>query len=180
MTHVNGLIVVTPEAAVVQVANTFGLQPGLVAADSALHRRLVTKASLAVEVERAGQTAGISVSRIVLARCRMDAESPGESRLRLIVEDLGYAVELQYPILTRPGQLPFAFADLRLVGHRCLLEFDGAVKYEGVSGKAALMAEKVREDRIRRLGWGLERVVWDDLNNPRQLGLRIAAVAGLG
>lgn len=170
--------VVTAEAAVVQVASTFGLRQGLVAADSALHRGLISSVSLAAEVDRVGQAPGIAMARTVLARCRCGAESPGESLLRLIVEDLGYAVELQCPIAVEPGREPFAYADLRIVGHRSLLEFDGAVKYEGVSGKAALIAEKTREDRIRRLGWHLERVVWQDLERPRQLGKRLEVALG--
>lgn len=82
------------------------------------------------------------------------------------------------PSLSSRGGSRLLIADLRIVGHRSLLEFDGAVKYEGVSGKAALIAEKTREDRIRRLGWHLERVVWQDLERPRQLGKRLEVALG--
>lgn len=178
MTSVGDVRVVTAEAAVIQVASTFGLRPGLVAADSALHHGLISSASLAQELGRVGQTPGIAMARTVHSRCRVGAESPGESVLRLVVEDLGYAVELQCPITAPAGHQPFAYADLRLAGYRCLLEFDGAVKYEGISGKAALVAEKTREDRIRRLGWHVERVIWQDLESPRRLRRRIDVAIG--
>jgi hypothetical protein len=88
--------------------------------------------------------------------------------LRLLAQDLGYEVELQFPV-AEPGRQPFAFADLRIVGTRSLWEFDGISKYAGADGAAALAAEKMREDRIRRLGWGLERVVWSDFRRPERL-----------
>jgi len=147
---------------VIQVAGAFGIQAGVVAADSAMHRQLVVVCGLKAEVERAGRMHGLGTARVAARRSRTGAESPGESLLRLVAEDLGYDVELQFPV-AGPDGVPFAYADLRLTGTRSLLEFDGAIKYEGACGRQALVAEKEREDRIRRLGWGLERVIWSDL-----------------
>ncbi len=177
-TTVDEVLTVAAEVAVVQVACTFGLRPGLVAADSALDRGLVSRKTLVAEAQRAGQVAGIGTARLVVARSCTGAESPGESLLRLIVEDLGYAVELQFPLVAEGAREPFAYADLRIAGARCLLEFDGAIKYGGANGREALIAEKTREDRIRRLGWQMERVVWGDLERPRVLKRRIAAAIG--
>jgi len=47
-----------------------------------------------------------------------------------------------------------------------VVEFDGAVKYAGADGRAALVAEKLREDRLRALGYEVVRIVWSDLARP--------------
>lgn len=175
-TRVGGVLTVTPEVAVIQVAGAFGIQAGVVAADSAMHRQLVVPSGLKAEVERAGRMHGLGAAQVAARRSRTGAESPGESLLRLVAEDLGYDVELQFPV-AGPDGMPFAYADLRLTGTRSLLEFDGAIKYEGACGRQALVAEKEREDRIRRLGWGLERVIWSDFERPLELNTRIVEAA---
>jgi hypothetical protein len=63
-------------------------------------------------------------------------------------------------------------------------EFDGKAKYveAAVRGKAsadeAVYREKLREDRIRRLGFGFVRWSWADLEDPGRLKHRLLA-AGL-
>jgi hypothetical protein len=163
-----GIQTVTVPRAVLQVASSFGAAAGVVCADSALDRGLVTDGELAQELGGLGRRPGVSAARTTVGRCRRGAQSPGETLLRLLAQDLGYEVELQFPV-AEPGRQPFAFADLRIVGTRSLWEFDGISKYAGADGAAALAAEKMREDRIRRLGWGLERVVWSDFRRPERL-----------
>ncbi len=53
-----------------------------------------------------------------------------------------------------------------------IVEFDGAVKY-GDCGPDTLIAEKVREDRLRDLGYQVVRVCWADLARPTELLRRI-------
>jgi very-short-patch-repair endonuclease len=60
---------------------------------------------------------------------------------------------------------------------RVVVEFDGAVKYGGAaqSGQLALVAEKRREDAIRRLGYVVVRLTWADLRNPERVGALVRA-----
>lgn len=174
---IGGLRAVRPEVAVLQVARAFGHVAGIVSADSALSHHAITRDDLRREVKRVGAAPGIGVARVVVELCREGAESPGETRLRLAIEQMGYRTEAQCPIAA-PGQSPFAFADLRIVGTRGLLEFDGSIKYEGATGRQALINEKAREDRIRGLGWHLERVVWRDLDDLPALRRRIDHLVG--
>lgn len=51
------------------------------------------------------------------------------------------------------------------------------MKYDGVQGREALVQEKIREDRIRGRGWGLDRVVWQELANVPLLAQRLSAAA---
>src|SRR6476619_7517984 len=69
-------------------------------------------------------------------------------------------------------------------------EFDGAQKYgrlllPGEKPGDAVFKEKVREDRIRALGWHVVRWTWRDLDDRQELAARIgralkhgAALAG--
>lgn len=176
---IHGATVVRPEVAVVQVACLYGINAGLVAADSALNRGLLDTALLANETTRIGAIPGVEKARMVGRLCRDGSESPGETLLRLAVEEVGMTAETQFPI-NDGGRTPFAFADLRIVGTHALLEFDGAVKYAGAQGREALVKEKAREDRIRRLGWLIERVVWRDFDNPGALRERLKDIAQRG
>ena len=65
--------------------------------------------------------------------------------------------------------------------HRMLGEFDGRAKYgrllrRGQSPGDAVFAEKLREDALRRTtGFGMERIVWSDLDRPRITADRVKA-----
>ena len=50
-----------------------------------------------------------------------------------------------------------------------VVEFDGAVKYSGPEGREHLIAEKRREDALRRLGYRVVRLLWSDLSNPERV-----------
>jgi hypothetical protein len=176
LARTGGILTVAPAPAVLQVAGAFGAVAGVVSADSAVEQGLVTAGDLAVALEAFGRGTGVTRARAAVGRSRPGAQSPGETLLRLLAEDLGLQVELQFPV-AEPGQAPFAYADLRITGTRSLWEFDGISKYAGASGAVALAAEKAREDRIRRLGWGLERVVWADYRRPARLAQRILRAA---
>lgn len=58
-----------------------------------------------------------------------------------------------------------------------VVEFDGLVKYEGMDGKQALAAEKQRERRLHRLGYGVARIIWADLFDPRRVDSEVRAAA---
>jgi very-short-patch-repair endonuclease len=53
-----------------------------------------------------------------------------------------------------------------------IVEFDGAVKY-GDGSADTLIAEKMREDRLRDLGYQVVRVCWADMSRPAELLGRI-------
>ncbi|BDZ44300.1 type IV toxin-antitoxin system AbiEi family antitoxin domain-containing protein [Naasia aerilata] len=106
------------------------------------------------------------------------SESAGESLSRALMDELGLpAPELQREFFDRRGfigRVDFWWPEQRIIG-----EFDGRVKYgaqlEG-SPEDRLWFEKRREDRLRALGPGMIRWVWDDLRSPA--GFRELLVAG--
>ena len=114
----------------------------------------------------------------LLSRADPQSESVGETRTRLMLTDHGLAVRSQVPICDASGTL-VGRVDF-LVGDHVIVEFDGAVKYEGAQGRSALVAEKRREDALRALGYVVVRVTWSDLASPTRVISQIRrALAGL-
>ena len=70
-----------------------------------------------------------------------------------------------------------ARVDFLFQAQRVVVEFDGAVKYGGAAqrGQMALIAEKRREDAIRRLGYVVVRLTWADLASPERVRALILA-----
>ena len=74
------------------------------------------------------------------------------------------------------GYADFCWADARVIG-----EFDGRVKYldesylRGRSASDAVIAEKIREGRLRALGFRVTRWTWSDLHSPERLAAQLEA-----
>ena len=143
------------------------LEAGLVAADDALHRILLTPADLRTAAQARRLANGAERMRQLVARADSDHESPGETLSAVRFSEAGILVEAQFTV---PGSQRWTRngkgyrADFRVVGTRVLVEFDGATKYDE---PGALWREKQREDRIRSLGWIVVRLVWSDLFHGR-------------
>ncbi len=156
--------------AVAELAIDHGIVPGVVSADAALHRGLVTVDDLDAHI--ADLTIRWSSRPKAMARLADGrSESVGESRLRCILAFDGWELEPQVEVCDARGQV-FARMDGVLKGTRVALEFDGRIKY--AEGDASvLIAEKAREDRLRALGWIVVRVEWADLEHPVRLFAKI-------
>ena len=168
--------VVPVAAGLVQHCLEHGAMPGIVAADAALHRGVAALAELEA-------TAGVvrgwprsSRVRTMMALLDGRSESVGESRLRVGLTLLGVQVEPQVVIRDERGRF-VARVDFLVKDTKVVIEFDGLVKYRGDGGTEALIAEKRREDELRRLGYQVVRVMWSDLE---RLGVLVARLRGLG
>ncbi|ACV06703.1 DUF559 domain-containing protein [Kytococcus sedentarius] len=130
----------------------------LVPLDAALQRRLVTRDEVAEVVQP--NRWGVRKARAVLDLADAGSESPGETLTRLALVRGGLRPTSQVRIATREGTYR---VDLLLEAERIVVEFDGAVKYDGVQGRDALVAEKRREDALREAGYNVLRVTWRDV-----------------
>jgi len=147
-------------------------EPGIAVAmaDTALRRDVVTPSELAAVLAANGSRPGVRGARRILEFADGRSESVGESLTRVLLRRLGLPrPELQSELTSPDGQLvarvDFLFAELGTV-----LEFDGRVKYEkflrrGESASDVVYREKVREDAIRSLGFGIVRMIWSDLGD---------------
>jgi hypothetical protein len=171
VTDVDGTPVCSPAAAVLQVADWHGLHAGMVAAEAALHRGLcsIEDVRRALRVVRLGR--GRAHADHVVRLAGAASESPGETLTRLLLFGLGVETPMQQVPVALPGggvaRVDFLLPDLGVV-----VEFDGAVKYEGAAGREALVREKRREDGLRATGLEVVRLTWPDMQRP----LHVAAV----
>lgn len=153
-----------------QTAVSSGVEAGVVAMDAALHRRLVTVAALRAALDQPSLRHGIGSARAAIAATDSRCESPGETLTRLIIVAAGLDVRSQVDIADGEGFI--GRVDL-LVGDRVVVEFDGAVKDDGLDGRGELMREKAREERLRDAGLRVVRVTWADLAHPERLVRRV-------
>lgn len=165
--EIDGYLVATPDRCVWELACELSTEAALVTADAALRDNLVTSQSLR---EMAGQFRtwrGSLSGRLALSLADAGSESPGESRSRYLFWKHGIPrPELQYRVVESNGML-IARTDFAWKWYRHLCEFDGRIKFDGTfeaAGFNAVFREKQREDHIRAQGWGLTRLVWDDLS----------------
>ena len=109
--------------------------------DEALRRRLATSDQLTAAVKLFSGRSGVRTAARAVAFGDGLAESVGESRLRVLLADLGLPQPaLQVEIRDSAGRL-VARVDFLLERWGVVIEFDGALKYAG-SGADALIAEK--------------------------------------
>lgn len=156
----DGIRAVSPAVACLQVAAHFGAEAGLVSADHALHSELFTREGLdaALGALAPGRWSRAPGQMSFLADARI--ESAAESRARWAFQMLGFRQPTpQVRIFDDDGvfvaRVDFLYEDLRVV-----IEVDGMEKYKSPRD---LTAEKLREDRLRELGYEIVRLTWADL-----------------
>lgn len=173
----HGVDLVTVDIAQVLVRS--GVGPAMVPLDAALHTGKCTLGEMALALDdRCSSRRLRARGDQLLSRADPQCESVEETRTRLMLTDHGLPVRSQVPICDASGIL-VGRVDF-LVGDHVIVEFDGAVKYEGAQGRSALVAEKSREDALRALGYVVVRVTWSDLASPTRVISQIRkALSGL-
>lgn len=180
---IDGLVVTRPARTVIDIARS-DMVAGLVAADQALRHEHCTQQELIAEAAAIPSTAAGRIRAGRAARLANPlAMSPGESYSRAVMYVHGIPQpELQFELKDPGSDNVFGYGDFWWNG--VLGEFDGAMKY-GVGTDLApdelrerLMAEKNRENRIRRTGMVVVRWIWRDLVVPQRL-LAILSSVGI-
>ncbi|HEY0248467.1 MAG TPA: hypothetical protein VGC45_09415 [Gryllotalpicola sp.] len=167
--EVDGFLVTSPARTVLDIARVAPFAHAVATADAALHRKrrpapLLTLDELAAELEFQRGRSRFAKMRRVAEFATPLSDSVRESESRVLIFELGFPEPvLQHPwfdALGHIGDSDFWWPEYGLVG-----EYDGLSKYlkeEFLGGRTtaqAVMAEKTREDRIRRLGPRFTR--WD-------------------
>lgn len=168
---------------IVDLARCLDFDDAVAITDSALHHKKVTRDQLDEVLARAGRRPRIRAAHRVVAFASPSAESVGESRSRtLLAREMIPTPTLQIEIRTSRGVL-VATCDFGWIEERTVGEFDGAEKYgrllrPGERAGDKIFKEKVREDRIRELGWKVVRWTWSDLEEPGVVGDRVRRALG--
>jgi hypothetical protein len=128
-TVASGLPMTTAARTVVDLARTLDFKAGVVAADSALRRKITSKAELESAVAEQTNWRGIRRAAEVVAFADRRAESPLESIARVVFRDIGLPPpDLQVWL---GGKLePVGRVDFFWKKYRTVAEVDGALKYE--------------------------------------------------
>ena len=173
---VSAVLAVPAAHAIVGTGLNGGARAFLAAGDAALRLGLVTRGSIEAAVGSARGLRGVGSVRAAVAHLDGRHESVGETLTRFALRLLGVAAEPQVMISGSDWSYRVDF----VVDGDLVIEFDGAVKYDGAEGRDALVAEKVREDRIRSAGYRVLRVTWADVMDPRRLAGLVAAARDMG
>lgn len=162
---------------VVDLARTLSFPRSVPIADAALHSGLPL-VELQSAVDQAARRQGSAAARRMAAFSDGRAESVGESTSRVVLMQARMPKpDLQFEVFDDLGLLArrtdFCWPEQRTVG-----EFDGRVKYgrllrPGQSAGDVIHAEKLREDLLRDLGWGVVRWTWIDLGRPEVIVRRL-------
>lgn len=179
ITVVGGLRVTSLARTVLDLSCRESLERSVAVGDAALRLGLRPYELLAA-VEAARRRHGIAHARSTAELIDARSESPGESFSR--VKFWRWAVPtptLQLEVLDRRGAL-VAFGDFGWPELGTIGEFDGKIKYgrllkPGQSPQDVVFDEKIREDRIRDLGWQVVRWTWADLARRAELVGRLEA-----
>jgi Transcriptional regulator, AbiEi antitoxin len=170
--EMDGVRTTFPARAVVETVRATSYPVGVSVVDQALRLRIATPQQLMDALAPFARRSGIRTARRAVEFGDGRAESVGESRLRVMLSELGLPAPLpQAEIRDETGSF-VARVDFLFDQFAVIVEFDGAVKY-GDGSADALIAEKAREDRLRDLGYQVVRVRWPDLSRPLDLRHRI-------
>ena len=183
--RITGIRVTSPARTLADIACSSSFVTTVVAADAALRRRLITPEELAAALAKTAHRSGAPAARRALRFADGRCESVGESLLRVAMHQARLPEpELQIRIIG-PNGIVIARCDLGYPEFGVLIEFDGAIKYRkllrpGENPEDVVLAEKIREDRIRDLGYVVVRVVWAELADPTAIAAKISAALARG
>lgn len=173
-----GFRVTDPARTVVDLASMARLDDALAVADAALRLQLVDQESLRALAAGLSRRRGVTRARFTMENASAKAANGGESKMRAVLIQLGFPRPvLQYAFFDDDGLI--GYGDAAWLAERVILELDGLQKYvreeytHDQDIADIVIAEKVREDRLRAIGYTVVRATWDDLVHPAKLAAKL-------
>jgi hypothetical protein len=186
---IDGLLVTSLCATVVDVASTVGFAQAVTVADAALRRSehpldgvprtALNREQLLTELGRVGANHGAAKARRAIEFADGRADRPGESMSRVSMQLARVsAPQLQTSLIGASGKsyvVDFWWEEFNVIG-----EFDGKNKYtdpeymNGRTPQRVLYDEKVREDDLRAASHGFTRWPWAVAISPTLLRAHLA------
>lgn len=167
---IDGVSVTSIVDTAVDIARVSHPALGLATLDQIVRRFEISPGAIAVVNDERTSDRGAANAAWAIERATGIPESVLESLSLAVCEWLGFeAPELQKEFDL--GPLGTARVDTYWPGVNVIGEADGESKYQMSAGgvEAALIAEKRREDALRRLSSGFARWGWDDCRDPDRL-----------
>jgi hypothetical protein len=159
---------------VCDLASGLPLFDAVAGVDMALRRKLVDLTDLKPVVANRQGSKGVVRLRRAVALADGASESPGETRLRLILVLAGLPrPELQVPLYDEQGHF-LGRPDLFYRSHRLALEYDGATHRDN------LVDDNRRQNRLVNAGYPLLRFTAPDLRCPDAVVSQVSQALGRG
>lgn len=180
--RVGGRLVTDVARTAIDVARSRDFLTAVGSLDWALWRRnpeRVSKEELVAELRKLPATMQRRFVERAIAFASGLSDSYAEAYARALIHVLGYEDPVQQLEVAHRGGV--YRADLAWPAHRVIAEVDGFAKYldGGMNGgdpARAVLAEKLREDELRRQGFRVVRLYWSDLADPRGLRSKLDGV----
>jgi predicted transcriptional regulator of viral defense system len=175
--RVDRVPVTSPARTFVDVARLLGVDDGVVVADAVLREGLATEEELHEALRRCVTWPRIRDAAVAAMLADGRAESPLESLTRIALRRQGLPPPVpQYWVVDRKYRCRYR-VDLGWPDRWVVLECDGLNKYVGSPDAAnALVAEKLRQERLEELGYVVVRVTWRQVNrDPARVADRVRA-----
>ncbi|MGH9249053.1 MAG: type IV toxin-antitoxin system AbiEi family antitoxin domain-containing protein [Acidimicrobiales bacterium] len=175
--EMDGIAVTHPARTVIDTARVTGFEPSVVVADAALRAGLATDGGLLETFGLMRDWPGARNAGRVVEFADGRAESVGESRGRVCL-DVGGLPRPDLQVVIADGNDDWtARVDFLFTEHRTIGEFDGRVKYgrtdpPGIDPGTVVWLEKLREDRLRAMGFEVVRFIWTELSRPDLVALK--------
>jgi very-short-patch-repair endonuclease len=154
VTDRDGIPVTTPARTVIDLARSQPFRAGVVAADSALRRRLCTRDELREVLHSCRSWPGTRTARRVVAFADRRSASPLESISRVAFHDHRLPAPILQALIGGLDEVDFLWERYRVIG-----EADGLMKY---TDPQVLRKEKLREEGLAQLGFTVFRWTWRD------------------
>jgi very-short-patch-repair endonuclease len=148
------------------------------AGDFIIHHRnpLATIADLEHALSTFASRRGLRILRVALSLLSDRAESPPESKLRVILVQAGFpTARINHTVTDRFGEF-VARTDFILDEYKLVLEYQGDYHR---STKGQWRADMTRRSRLEAEGWRVMELNADDLKDPIELVTRIRKLARL-
>jgi very-short-patch-repair endonuclease len=160
---IGGTKVVSPVRAICDIAGEDSPESLLVSVNDCLYRRLFTKKQLLAEIrKREGMKGRKSLERIVMLATDK-SESPLETRGWLALYKAQFLMPTQqFRIYDKRVHIGRVDMYWEILNRRIVLELDGRLKYRDDNVR---VEEKIREDRMRELGYEYIRVMNKGVSN---------------
>jgi hypothetical protein len=174
VTTAYGVPVTTAARTVIDLARTLSFADGVAAADSAIRRRVTSKAELRTVLAASPRRRGAAMAARVIDFATGLAESALESIARVAFAEQGLpAPRLQVWIPAANGDV-IGRVDFYWEEHKTIAEVDGAMKYEGDPSRAR--AQLRRDKRLREAGYEVVHFTWAEITTrPGEVAASIRA-----
>jgi len=157
MARAKGLPVTSRVRTLADLGRRLELAEAVVLLDMALHRRMVTSRQLEVWADAHSGCRGVARLRRAIELAEPAAESPMETRLRLLLVLKGLPRPSAQVSLFSASGVFLARPDLYYPSHRLGIEYDGAVHRD------SLAADNRRQNRLVEAGYRLLRFTAGDI-----------------